>query len=266
MTGCRYASKYIQPGLPYPISVKTNGSRIAGMRLGAHRGFGRSNRNQRGGVVENTMESFLAAAGCGWVDFVELDIQVSRDRVPVVWHDDLLTSSLRVRDILAQDFLTTPVDQLHRLGGMQDFQLCTLADVVRELPGNCGIDVELKPSVDSKGIRAVMQAVGSRPGIFFSSFDLGICTEIARMRAHDVWLLSEASVCDAIQQADRHGLVGVIVPFESDLTGYHGLPTHKMMTYGDANNDIRSITSQAAAGFSGAIVDICDLVKGFTAE
>lgn len=251
------------PGLPYPASVRTIGSRIAGMRLGAHRGFGKTNGTKCGGFVENTMESFLAAARSRWVDFVELDVQVSIDGVPVVWHDDLLTASRRVCDVLAQDFLTIPVGQLHRLGGLQDFQLCTLADVVSELPGHCGLDVELKPGLDSDGIRAVMQAVGTRAGVFFSSFDLGICTEIARMRAHDVWLLSEASVRDAVQQADRHSLAGAIVPFTRDLTGYHGLPTHRMMTYGDANNDIRSITSQAAAGFSGAIVDLCDL---FTVE
>ncbi|GIL71283.1 hypothetical protein Vretimale_2860 [Volvox reticuliferus] len=36
---------------------------------------------------ENTIQSFQQAAKCG-VGFVEFDVQVTRDNVPVIWHDD----------------------------------------------------------------------------------------------------------------------------------------------------------------------------------
>ena len=36
---------------------------------------------------ENTAKSFQQAAKCG-VSFVEFDVQVTSDGVPVIWHDD----------------------------------------------------------------------------------------------------------------------------------------------------------------------------------
>ncbi|KXZ43009.1 hypothetical protein GPECTOR_107g153 [Gonium pectorale] len=65
------------------------------MLLGGHRGMG-ENLAMLGtdgslGVYpafrENTIQSFQEAVKCG-VGFVEFDVQVTRDNVPIIWHDD----------------------------------------------------------------------------------------------------------------------------------------------------------------------------------
>ncbi|GLC45162.1 hypothetical protein PLESTB_000428700 [Pleodorina starrii] len=65
------------------------------MLLGGHRGMGENlattSPDGKTGVYpafrENTIESFQQAVKCG-VGFVEFDVQVTRDNVPVIWHDD----------------------------------------------------------------------------------------------------------------------------------------------------------------------------------
>ncbi len=58
--------------------------------IGAHRGF-------RAYYPENTLCAF--AASIGRCHFIELDIQMSRDGIPVIIHDDLLDRTSDVRDI-----------------------------------------------------------------------------------------------------------------------------------------------------------------------
>ncbi|VDP41762.1 unnamed protein product, partial [Soboliphyme baturini] len=50
-----------------------------------HRGLGRS-YTKFASVRENTIASFDAAASCG-ADFVEFDVQLTKDLVPIVYHD-----------------------------------------------------------------------------------------------------------------------------------------------------------------------------------
>ncbi|KAG2436879.1 hypothetical protein HXX76_006399 [Chlamydomonas incerta] len=66
------------------------------MLLGGHRGMGENLAShdvdgQQLSVYpayrENTIQSFQQAAKCG-VGFVEFDVQVTRDGVPIIWHDD----------------------------------------------------------------------------------------------------------------------------------------------------------------------------------
>ncbi|GFR40891.1 hypothetical protein Agub_g1543, partial [Astrephomene gubernaculifera] len=69
--------------------------RYTNMMLGGHRGMGENlttvKTDGKLGVYpafrENTIQSFQQAAKCG-VGFVEFDVQVTRDNVPVIWHDD----------------------------------------------------------------------------------------------------------------------------------------------------------------------------------
>lgn len=60
--------------------------------LGGHRGMGANvirNGNLAPAWRENTIRSFQAAAASG-ATFVEFDVQVTSDGVPVVWHDNLV--------------------------------------------------------------------------------------------------------------------------------------------------------------------------------
>lgn len=51
-----------------------------------HRGMGKSNGNPDARITENTLLSFNTAAGVG-VDFLEFDLQLTRDNQVIVFHD-----------------------------------------------------------------------------------------------------------------------------------------------------------------------------------
>jgi glycerophosphoryl diester phosphodiesterase/SAM-dependent methyltransferase len=59
---------------------------VSGCALVGHRGDG-MNRRSGSGIRENTVASMTAAAAKG-AEWVEFDVQTTRDGVPVVWHDD----------------------------------------------------------------------------------------------------------------------------------------------------------------------------------
>jgi glycerophosphoryl diester phosphodiesterase len=106
----------------------------------AHRGFS-------GQFPENTLVAFEAAVG-GRADMIELDVSLSRERVPLVIHDDTLerttSGSGRVQD------LTLP--ELQRLDAGNWFgepfrgaRIPTLEEVFRRVGPQIAINVELKP-------------------------------------------------------------------------------------------------------------------------
>lgn len=82
---------------------------------------------------ENTLESFLSAIRCG-ADGVELDVQVSRDGVPVVIHDATLDRTTRGRGEVAA----------HTWQELDDLGVPTLVDVLQALRDRV-VAVELKP-------------------------------------------------------------------------------------------------------------------------
>eukprot|EP00198_Chlamydomonas_reinhardtii_P004009 XP_001693345.1 glycerophosphoryl diester phosphodiesterase family protein [Chlamydomonas reinhardtii] len=81
------------PAVPGSVFVM---GKTGPMLLGGHRGMGENlaSHDVDGQPLsvypayrENTIESFQQAAKCG-VGFVEFDVQVTRDNVPIIWHDD----------------------------------------------------------------------------------------------------------------------------------------------------------------------------------
>lgn len=121
---------------------------------------------------ENTLASFHSAVANG-ATFVEFDVQVTADGVPVIWHDNLVVTG----DPLAPSFRTIseitlaefkglcssegfPAAQpllrrFHRQDGtlmpnytvwrvVEDAELPTLADLFNNLPATVGFDIELK--------------------------------------------------------------------------------------------------------------------------
>uniref|UniRef100_A0A8H7N2E6 GP-PDE domain-containing protein n=1 Tax=Bionectria ochroleuca TaxID=29856 RepID=A0A8H7N2E6_BIOOC len=58
-------------------------------RLGGHRGNGQNTRSGSLQIGENTIKSFLTAVKLG-ADVVELDVQLTKDSVPVIYHDFLV--------------------------------------------------------------------------------------------------------------------------------------------------------------------------------
>ncbi|XP_014281827.1 glycerophosphocholine phosphodiesterase GPCPD1 isoform X1 [Halyomorpha halys] len=93
-----------------------------------HRGAGGSFRGdikQCAEVRENTIASLKSAASHG-ADFVEFDVQLSRDLIPVLYHDFYVAIALRRKtQVTAEEMIQLPVkdlsmEQLQRLKGLSE--------------------------------------------------------------------------------------------------------------------------------------------------
>ncbi|GMH45934.1 hypothetical protein BSKO_13898 [Bryopsis sp. KO-2023] len=153
--------------------------------VGGHRGMGENLWNDDDPLNlpnlwrENTIKSFLKACQYG-ITFVEFDVQVTKDDVPVIWHDDKMIFgspfqpiSCEVKDLTLQEFRSIgprPIDKsgsLRELIPLQrdftsrttgrkigegrnmwqcfdDDQLPTFREVCELMPEHVGLNVEVK--------------------------------------------------------------------------------------------------------------------------
>lgn len=96
----------------------------AGLDVG-HRGSGTSFKANDGNVIrENTIASLKKAAEHG-ADMVEFDVQLSKDLVPVIYHDFHVYVSLKKKsDINSQhDMLELPMREL-TLSQLKELKVC----------------------------------------------------------------------------------------------------------------------------------------------
>ena len=91
-----------------------------------HRGYG---AGQPGGYRENSLESFLAAAGSG-LRWVELDARRTADDELVLWHDPVTPAG--------QFIVARTAEQVAAEG------IIRLEDVLTALPPQVGVDIDVK--------------------------------------------------------------------------------------------------------------------------
>jgi len=120
----------------------------------AHRGFS-------GIAPENTMAAFKLALGYPHVQWMELDVHLSKDGVPVVIHDSTLDRTTNVRGRVA-DFTAEELARLNA-GGWKDASyssegIPTLEKVLELAAGRCRLNIELKGG-DSDFERLASRAV-----------------------------------------------------------------------------------------------------------
>lgn len=124
----------------------------------AHRG------DWTGGAGQNTLEAFRSARSKGY-RMAELDVRLSKDAVPVVFHDPTLEKfgdRRRVLDLTA--------GELRHLTGAP-----TLEQVLKDVAGTEEYNVELKSDPDNLGaleyqVSEVVNRAGAVSRILFSSF------------------------------------------------------------------------------------------------
>jgi len=140
----------------------------------AHRGFS-------GSAPENTLIAFLKALEIG-SDMVELDVQLSKDREVMVFHDDTLERTTngwgRVVDYTLTDLKT--LDAGSRLAAQfAGERIPTLREVLDLVRGRCLVNIEIKhpnhglyPITDLVD-RALLEVknVGMLDEVIFSSFN-----------------------------------------------------------------------------------------------
>ncbi|KAL2630201.1 hypothetical protein R1flu_014887 [Riccia fluitans] len=136
-----------------------------------HRGSGKNNALSIGdtpgtrlSIRENTIKSFNLAASNG-ADYVEFDVQVTKDNHPIIFHDDLMLSSenefFRIRDLTVEEFLAFgPQKEQEKVGkslvrkgadgavkawtATIEDSLCTLREAFEKVPPSLGFNIEMK--------------------------------------------------------------------------------------------------------------------------
>ncbi len=139
--------------------------------IAAHRGFSAC-------YPENTLKAFEEAAKLG-VDMVELDISMSADDVPMLYHDDNLENKSTPLTGSVTQYTRDELRQV-RIGsklGMEDQPIATLEEVCQlycQYP-DIVIDVDLKPgSGVDKTIKPVMEILAKYDfleRVIFNSID-----------------------------------------------------------------------------------------------
>ncbi|MGN6101267.1 MAG: glycerophosphodiester phosphodiesterase family protein [Devosia sp.] len=153
----------------------------------AHRGL----HDRSKGVIENSRSAFEAAiaAGCA----IECDVQLTRDGVPVVFHDDdmqrLLGISGDIRDASSDTVLQAPL-----LGSAAGDCPQTFGQLLDQVAGRTLLQVELKTQRPGKTrpLAAIAVDIASR-------YQGPICFE-----SFDPWLLRAA------REAGFRGQLGII--------------------------------------------------------
>lgn len=103
-------------------SQQTYWKKLASTMVIGHRGLGKnvtSNRSLQLG--ENTVESFIAAANLG-AQYVEFDVQLTKDHVPVIYHDFLVSETgidAPVHTLTLEQFLHINPDARRPLNGKE---------------------------------------------------------------------------------------------------------------------------------------------------
>ncbi|XP_050369727.1 glycerophosphodiester phosphodiesterase GDPD1, chloroplastic-like [Argentina anserina] len=146
-------------------------SRIPKLLVIGHRGFGmnasRSDDRRMKAIKENSIMSFNTAAKYP-LDFVEFDVQVTKDGFPVIFHDDFIltedqgtVSEKRVTELHLAKFLDygpqrearkegkpllrkTKDGQILRWDVEDDDSLCTLQEAFEKVEPSVGFNIEIK--------------------------------------------------------------------------------------------------------------------------
>lgn len=162
---------------------------------------------------ENTLASFALAADLG-CRMVEFDVRLSRDGVPVVFHDDTLERCTDGRGAVAAHTLAG----LRRLDAGRGERIPTLDEVlVLCLARGMGVNIELKPHAGAgpDTARAALAAAGrlwptDRPPPLVSSFDGAALAAAAEVAPH--WprgLLVDRVPSDWRRLADSFGCAAI---------------------------------------------------------
>jgi glycerophosphoryl diester phosphodiesterase len=120
---------------------------------------------------ENTIEAFSMACKTG-ADMIELDIRMTRDQIPVVFHD---------KTIAGQSVEHLECNRLIELGALKKIAIPTLDEVLRFSQGKIKLNIELKVPGYEREIAALVSNYLSMNEYVFSSFELDSLISLKRI-------------------------------------------------------------------------------------
>ncbi|SCU94647.1 LANO_0E07514g1_1 [Lachancea nothofagi CBS 11611] len=116
----KYETIIVKPFVHPNVSLgrgETYWKSLVSTRVIGHRGLGKNmNTNKSLQLGENTVESFIAAASLG-ASYIEFDVQLTKDNVPVIYHDFLVAESgvdIPMHELTLEQFLDLNNADRHR--------------------------------------------------------------------------------------------------------------------------------------------------------
>jgi len=148
----------------------------------AHRGWS-------GDAPENTLAAMELALSVPYVEWIELDVQLSQDEVPVVIHDYSLGRTTNGRGEVRE----TPFEELRKLDAGSWFspkyageRVPSLEEVLQLVKGRCKLNIELKttgsmyPKLAERVFELVRQ-YDMEQEVVYTSFDIGTLRQMKEL-------------------------------------------------------------------------------------
>lgn len=125
---------------------------------------------------ENTLPSFVKAYECG-ATAIEFDVRLTRDDVPVIFHDESLKRltgvEARVRDL--------SFEELRELKVLGEAQVPTLEEVLEFASGRLAVDVELKDSGTEREVVRLLKKYNLEEESLITSFSPEILSRVKEL-------------------------------------------------------------------------------------
>lgn len=242
----------------------------AKFRIFAHRG------TTELGAVENTLQAFRDAVTCG-ADYLETDVQVTKDQQVVIFHDEDLKRLLGVRRRVSELSLT----ELQSFAAAKGMEIPTLADALIALP-QARFNIDIKVLEAAQGTVRVIEQFRATERVLVSSFKAvarnmalsklqGVATSADSSRVIKLLLgllmRNERKIRSALSGLDAVQIPTRVGPFRLDSQRLirachsHGVEVH----YWTINNPAEAKRIRAL-GANGIVTDRCKLMAMELAE
>ncbi|MFD2613284.1 glycerophosphodiester phosphodiesterase [Paenibacillus gansuensis] len=173
----------------------------------AHRGWS-------GKAPENTLAAMRLALGEYYVDWMELDVQLTKDGVPVVIHDFTVNRTTngrgRVKDKTLADIRALDAGSWYSREFAGE-RVPTLEEVLTLAKGRCKLNIELKnraglyPGIESK-VAELILAHGMECDTVITSFDVKTIREVRRIHPEmPTGLIIDSRPSDLLQRLREYG-------------------------------------------------------------
>lgn len=167
-------------------------------------------RGAAGVAPENTLEALQAGVDSD-ADMLEFDVHLTRDRVPVLIHDNNLMRTHRRRRFVHQ----CTIEELRQITKGTPNPIVTLSEVLDAFFGSITLNIEIKQRGSAKEIldlitQKYIKRVGDWDTFVFSSFHGGELAIIRKQaKRANLWLLHNRNPFIFIAYARRIQLDGV---------------------------------------------------------
>ena len=210
---------------------------------------------------ENTLAAFRRALALG-VDAIELDVRVTSEGVPVVFHD----ANLRRLTGSAGRVSAKTWRELARLRVFGAEPIPRLVDVLRLTRGRAVVQIELKTGVPVAPVARAVKTARAVPHVVLASFAPGLLREATRLAPTVPRMLISAgrrSPATLVSQLAALGVNGLSVDYRvvRDAAWVRYFCARGFVVWCWTVNDVRAMRRLAGWGINGILTDNPALLK-----